>query len=101
MNKKLKRVKDIPREILQICHANDLFTAKDVLSKTDIDLLALLDICYEDILVLLGSICISICPEPVTVCRLRKHRQDYANFVCRPWICYKKEENPCQLPWKI
>lgn len=68
MNRKLKRVKHIPNDLLDTCFQNDVFYVKDVLGKTTVDLLAILDIPLEDIEILIDKICKSICPQPKSVC---------------------------------
>lgn len=70
MQTKLKRFRNLPKDLLDTCITNDLTTAKDVLGRTDIDLLAKLDVCYEDVQLLLDTISKQICPSFSTVCLL-------------------------------
>ena len=67
MNRKLKRVKLIPNDLLNTCFQNDVFYVKDILGKTTVDLLAILDIPLEEIEILIDRICESICPQPKSV----------------------------------
>jgi hypothetical protein len=69
MNKRLRRVPGLSRDLLQCCSGGDLYSTADVIGKTRIDLLACLDVPIELVDELLQVVSLSACPKRWTVGR--------------------------------
>lgn len=65
--KKLKLIKEIDKQVLEVCLSKNLLTSKDILNKPEIDLLSLLDLTFPEVRLLLKTVSEKVSPPMRTV----------------------------------